>query len=197
MSEMQISEFRRLVESEPERAVVKSVSPVSPALIAMVDRKGSMKLTDLLAAPGRRSEERVMRYRHILGPGAAPEEMQRWQPLPIDLEELVGEVNGVHLWANVDTGRAYAGLAPIQEWKTARTQMYGTEADPNLLDDRSISISYHADNAAFIVMDMSSGVYFLMDAAGPDTTTPIAKNAGELLDWLWSKRIAPAPSTES
>jgi hypothetical protein len=30
-----------------------------------------------------------------------------------------------------------------------------------------------------------------MDSAGPDTTTPIATNADELLDWLWQKRIAP------
>jgi hypothetical protein len=59
------------------------------------------------------------------------------------------------------------------------------------VDDRYVALSYHQDGSSFVVLDVESGRYFLMDAAGPDATSPIASNAGELLDWLWRTRIAP------
>jgi hypothetical protein len=103
----------------------------------------------------------------------------------------VARVNGIHLWANVQTGRAYTGLAPIEEWDLARLRMYGHAAERSLLEDRYVALSYHQDGASFVVLDAESGRYFLMDAAGPDTTTPIASNVDELLEWLWRTRIAP------
>lgn len=69
--------------------------------------------------------------------------------------------------------------------------MYGENADRDLLDDRYVALSYHQDGAAFVVLDVESGKYFLMDTAGPDTTSPIANDARELLDWLWRSRIEP------
>jgi hypothetical protein len=113
--------------------------------------------------------------------------------LPADLRALVERVNGIHLWANVETGRSYVGLAPVEEWELARVKMYGAAGDPGLLDDRYVAISYHQDGASFVVLDVKSGGYFLMDTAGPDTTSPIAGNVEELLDWTWRSRIAPKP----
>jgi hypothetical protein len=153
--------------------------------------------TELLSAPGRRAEQRDVRYRHILGSPASQQAIDAWQgrhpshSLPADLRALVTRINGIHLWANVETGRAYTGLAPVEEWDLARVKMYGAAADRKLLDDRYVALSYHQDGASFVVLDVDSGRYFLMDAAGPDTTSPIANSAGELLDWLWRTRIAP------
>jgi hypothetical protein len=104
---------------------------------------------------------------------------------------LVERVNGIHLWANPETGRSYFGLAPVEEWQLARIKMYGNASDRSLLDDRYVAISYHQDGASFVVLDANSGKYFLMDAAGPDATVPIAGNAQELLDWLWDRRMSP------
>jgi hypothetical protein len=104
---------------------------------------------------------------------------------------LVERVNGIHLWANVETGRSYAGLAPIEEWELARVKMYGPTAARTLLDDRYVAISYHQDGASFVVLDVTSGRYFLMDVAGADATSPIANNVDELLGWLWGSRISP------
>jgi hypothetical protein len=75
----------------------------------------------------------------------------------------------------------------------ARTRFYGASADRRLLDDRYVAISYHQDGASFVVLDVESGIYFLMDAAGPDTTSPIAHDAKGLLAWLWQTRIPPKP----
>jgi hypothetical protein len=69
--------------------------------------------------------------------------------------------------------------------------MYGPTADRGILDDRYVALSYDQGGAAFIVLDVASGRYFLMDTAGPDATAPIASTAAELLDWLWQSRITP------
>jgi hypothetical protein len=156
-----------------------------------------MRLTELLTAPGRRAEPREFRYRHVLGPGASPRLIDEWQqrhprhPLPADLRDLLLAVNGIHLWANAETGRSYTGLAPLEEWELTRTKMYGAGADPSLLDDRYMTLSYHQDGAAYVVLDAQTGQYFLMDASGPDTTSPVARHVSGLLDWLWFSRVAP------
>jgi hypothetical protein len=194
---MQIDDFIARAASEPERTVTRTVWTTPPEVLAKAAASGGMRMTDLLSAPGRRAEQRDVRYRHILGPPASQQAIDTWQErhashsLPADLRALVGRINGVHLWANVETGRAYAGLAPIEEWDLARVKVYGAVADPKLLDDRYVALSYHQDGASFVVLDVQSGRYFLMDAAGPDTTAAIASNAEELLDWLWRTRITP------
>ena len=63
--------------------------------------------------------------------------MRDWprHPLPGDLQELLQHADGLHLWADLDTGRSYQGLAPIAEWELARTRMWGSDADPDSLGD--------------------------------------------------------------
>jgi hypothetical protein len=47
-------------------------------------------------------------------------------------------VNGIHLWADLDTGRAYEGLAPLEEWELLRfAQLFNQQLDrmfPGRLD---------------------------------------------------------------
>lgn len=194
---MQIDDFVARAASESERTVTRTVWTTPPEVLAKAAAPGGIKMTDLLSASGRRVEQRDLRYRHVLGSPASQPTIDAWQgrhhsqSLPADLRALVLRINGVHLWANVETGRAYSELAPIEEWDLARVKMYGAAAARKLLDDRYVALSYHQDGASFVVLDVESGRYFLMDAAGPDTTTPIASNASELLDWLWRTRITP------
>jgi hypothetical protein len=119
--------------------------------------------------------------------------MQRWPSLilPDDLRRLVEQFDGIHPWANAETGRAYIGIAPIDEWELARIKMFGATSDLALLDANYIAISYHADGNAFIVLDASAGRYFLMDSAGPDNSTQIGQTVGDVLDWLWVHRVLP------
>ena len=197
MSAMQIDDFLARVASEPERTVTRTVWTAPPEVLAKAAKPSGMLMTDFLSAPGRRAEQREVRYRHVLGAPASPQAVDAWQnqrpshPLPADLRALVERVNGIHLWANVETGRSYAGLAPIEEWELARVKMYGPTAARTLLDDRYVAISYHQDGASFVVLDVTSGRYFLMDVAGADATSPIANNVDELLGWLWGSRISP------
>jgi hypothetical protein len=194
---MEIEEFFHHVASEPERTFIRTVVSNGPELLAKLAKSGGVRLTDLLSAPGRQTERREFRYRHIVGPPASPGAIEVWQgkhpshPLPADLLGLVARMNGIHLWAEPRTGRSFTGLAPIEEWDLARIKMYGPTARPDILDDRYVALSYDDGGAAFIVLDVDSGGYFLMDTAGPDTSTPIASTAAELLDWIWLHRMTP------
>ncbi len=196
---MQIDDFMSRAAGEPGRTVTRTVWTTPTEVLAKAAASGSMRMTDLLsvAVPGRRAEQRDVRYRHIIGPPASPQAIDAWQSqhplqvLPPDLRALVMRMNGIHLWANVETGRSCTGLAPIEDWDLARIKMYGPSADRNLLDDRYLALSYHQDGAAYVVLDVELGTYFLMDTAGPDKTSPIAHDAGELIEWLWCTRIAP------
>ncbi|AKV00498.1 hypothetical protein AKJ09_07161 [Labilithrix luteola] len=194
---MDIDAFVENVASEPERRLRHTVWCTPPDELAKAARPGGLRLTDLLAAPGRHAEEREVTYRHILGSPANVRVIDAWEQrypshvLPTDLRQLLMRMNGIHLWANAESGRAYAGIAPIEEWDLARTVMYGAEADPGLVADRFVAISYHRDGASFVVLDVESGRYFLMDTAGPDTSTPVATSGAALLDWVWRNRIAP------
>jgi hypothetical protein len=111
--------------------------------------------------------------------------------LPADLENLLRHVDGIHLWANVERGRAYFGIAPLAEWNAARATLgLGEQVEP-WLNERHVAISYHQDGAAFVVLDADTGRYFLVDSAGPDKSAPIADNVDQLLDWIWANRIPP------
>jgi hypothetical protein len=197
VSTVRIEEFIHRVAGEPEQTVTRPVWTAPPDVLGIAAKPGGLRMTELLSATGRHVEQRDLRYRHVLGSGALDEVVKVWEkgrpshPLPADLRALVTRINGIHLWANSETGRAYQGLAPIEEWELARTKLFGPAADRSLLGDRYIALSYHQDGAAFVVLDVASGTYFLTDVAGPDVTSPIATNASELLDWLWQSRILP------
>ena len=189
--------FLDQVAGEPERTFTRTVVSNGPALLAKLAKPGGVRLTDLLPAPGRQTEQREFRYRHILGPPASPRAIEVWQsqhpsqPLPADLPGLVARINGIHLWADPKTGRSFTGLAPIEEWELARIKMYGPTTYRGIRDDRYVALSYDEGGAAFIVLDVASGRYFLMDTVGADTSTPIASTAAELLDWIWLHRMTP------
>jgi hypothetical protein len=104
-------------------------------------------------------------------------------------------VNGIHLWADLDTGRSYEGLAPLEEWELARTRMFGAEADPTLLSDRYLALSYHANSDRFVVLNVESGRYFDMDpSGGADEGCLMGDEVGDLMDWLWRSRRCPEPA---
>ncbi len=135
-------------------------------------------------------------YRHVLGPPASPGAVLEWQKkwpehrLPKDIVELLTHFDGVHLWAD-ESGRSYEGLASLEEWQPALFAMYGADAEPALLPESYLALSYHADGAAYIVLDARTQEYFLIDTAGPDQTCRIGTTTSELLDWLWANRIQP------
>ena len=169
---MRIDDLLKYVADEPERIVTRTIWTM-PAAAVNTGKPNGILMADFLAAQGRQAKQRPVRYRHILGGPLSQSAMEDWQclhpsyPLPSDLREIILRCNGIHLWANAETGRSYSGLAPIEEWDLARIKMFGPGADKSLLDDLYLAISYHEEGAAYAALDVTSGRYFLMDSAGP------------------------------
>lgn len=192
---MHIDEFISHVRAEPVRTVRLAVRKV-PAALADARARGGIALTEYMsvAAPG---GERDVEYRHVLGGPVESEILAEWEDrhsltLPSDLKEMLKRFNGVHLWADTLSQRSYVGLAPIEEWQSARCAFFGPDSDPALLDDRYIAISYHDDGSSYLVLDPSTGRYYLMDAAGPDESAPLGNSVEDVLEWLWRVRMTPS-----
>ncbi len=193
---MKLEELLAAIRTEPDVTYEREVSVAAPELMAELDARRGMPLLEFMNDPRRHREKKVFRSGHLLGPGLDADAIERWQsqwpnhPLPADLRALLGNVNGIHLWADLDSGRAYEGLAPLAEWTLARHKMFGPEAQADALLDQCLAVSYHADNACFVVLNVQSQRYFLMDIAGPDETCPIGEDVEALLGWLWKQRVA-------
>jgi hypothetical protein len=187
---MEIEEFIERVQNEPARTLNQSVWNTPPEVMAKAGLLGGLPLAELLSAPGRTVEQRVVRYGHILGSSASAEAVDRWlqqhgeSSLPADLRALLARIDGIHLWANLEKGRSYWGVAPVVEWSVVQVISGRTH----------VVITYDSNGDSFIALSLATGRYYLMDIAGPDETAPIASNVGELLDWLWKTRIEPKPS---
>jgi hypothetical protein len=193
---MHFDELLAKVAGEPPRTLALLVREPAPEVLAMLAAQGGMRVEDLFR--GATNGQREARFEHILDPPITDAALDGWRrrypshQLPTDLVALLRRANGIHLWADADAGRSYEGVAPIEEWDLARVKMYGPSADERLLDSRFVAISYHQDGATYVVLDVDSGTYFYMDAAGADLTSPIGTSADALLDWLWSRRIDPS-----
>jgi hypothetical protein len=196
---MRIEEFINKVASEPERTFMRTICITPPEVFTKMVKSG-MTVKAIQSAPESRKERKEYHYRHILGASASPDVIDTWQrqhpshPLPADLRALVARINGIHLWANPETGRSYIGLAPIEEWEVARIKFFGPTADPSLLDDHYVALSYHQNRDDYIVLDVTSGEYSAMDIYGSGPTISVGNTAEELLDWIWQDRITPEAS---
>jgi hypothetical protein len=192
---MTFDELLERAATEPSRTSEREIRVPSADLMNEVRAAGGIRIDALLADPRHTTRRRTFRTGHVFGRPVSSSELDRsraaWSRhrLPEDLVALLRRANGIHLWADLDEGRAYQGLAPLSEWRTASQKMWGDHADPALLADRYLALSYHTDGAAFVVLDTESGRYFLMDACGADESSPIGRSVEDLLDWLWDQRI--------
>jgi hypothetical protein len=185
-----LDEFFAAVKSEPDLVEWYFGSPGCPEQVTevyagpwQIDEQGGSLLGHRLGNPLSDLELAAFRKRF---PGVA---------LPEDLLAVLQRWNGIDLWADVEFGRSYEGLAPLEEWDLARGIMLGPDADPGLLSDRYFALSYHADGSAFVVLDTSTAKYFWMDSCGADESCPIGDTGDELLTWLWNHRMTPPAPT--
>lgn len=139
---MTLDELVRLIQSEANRSEDRDVDAPSAELVRDIEQRGGERVTDFLADGRKTGEPRVFRYwtsarsrpacrgnrrvaegvapsRASLGPGRLAPPGERKPSL-----------------ADLETGRSYAGLAPLAAWALARTKMYGPDARADLLSDR-------------------------------------------------------------
>jgi hypothetical protein len=189
---MTLEELLALIAAEPPRSEVREVSVPNAELLA--DAAKGMLVSDFVADPRGTRESRTFRTGHILGPPATPHEIETWQQslhctLPDDLRELLLRANGIHLWADLETGRAYEGLAPLQEWRLVDDGLQRIAPSQTFTGKRYVLITYHTDGSSYVALDPNSSRYYLMDACGADESCPLGNHVSALLDWLWGNRV--------
>jgi len=160
-----------------------------PALTKLLASTGAIRLSEVMAHPDQHEEIRRFRYGHLLGPGASREAIEEWQRrnssvrLQPELLELLTQVDGIHLWADLDRARAYYGLRPLSEWTEVALSEWGflfDEPTPG-----AFVISYHDNGDYFLVLDTQEYCFTWHDPQDFRDTRTVKRSVRELLDWWW------------
>lgn len=192
---MRVDEFIRLAARESNRTLVV------PVLVDRVDGGPSRLVPNVLLSDLFKNVEvsgtRRVDVGHRLGPGAddraivALEERLGIGSLPHGLRELVGRIDGVHLWAEIPDGRSVLGIAPIAEWQRLDDILGPDPLGDGVVPVDGVAISYHQDGEEIVVWRPRHGGYYYrgIDELGPGSR--IADDVEGLLEWLWKNRMAP------
>jgi len=188
---VQVTELLRLAQSQPEIRQQRIVKVWGPKLRAEVESGRLSILSEIAAHPDQTEELRTFRYSHLLGPPLTRDQLAALQarlsghPLPTDLSDLLLHADGIHLWADLDFGRAYWGIAPSSEWQpAAESEWAGFFED---LQRGSLAISYHQNGDYCLLLDNVTSEYRWYDHEIIDEPTVVARSVTELLDWLWAE----------
>ena len=200
---MTTEEFLDRVAAQPTLTVRRDVFVPGPELKALLAERKPILLSDLMAHPDQRKERRMFRYSHIVGAGLSRDSIEAWQashrdhPLPPDLKEFLTRVNGVHLWGDLATSRAYFGILPLAEWQDAKdadwAMMFDTPPTGRLV------ISYHDNGDAFLVLDTRGPEYIWYDLEDFANPKVVGRTVSHLLDFWWKETawLDPQRSVEA
>jgi hypothetical protein len=188
---MTTDEFLNRVAKQPTLTVERDVSVPGPELRALLAERKAILLSELMAHPDQHKERQTFRYAHIVGAGLNRDSVEAWQTarpdhrLPSDLKEFLTRVNGVHLWGDLGTSRAYFGILPLTEWQDAK------EADWAMMFDKppvgQLAISYHDNGDYFLVLDTRGPEYIWYDLQDFDNPRRVGETVAQLLDFWWEE----------
>jgi len=194
---MTITELVARAAAQPVVTVNREISFSDPVLQEAMRSRPYMSVAELIAHPDRRKEMRSFRYGHVLGPGLSQAAISRWQHafplhrLPTDVADALGTVNGVHLWADLDVGRSYFGIAPLEEWRdiAGLEWMLGRR-------ESCLVISYHENGDYVLVLDTEARRFDWVDHEDIDNPLVVGRTFAEMLGWLWDYAQTLDPNDE-
>jgi hypothetical protein len=187
---------------QPEVSVDQIVCVPGPELKALLRGGRPVRLSDLMAHPDQRPESRRFRYGHVLGAGVSSAAIAEWQErhrhivLSSDMISLLVKVDGIHLWANLETGRAYFGILPLAEWRSVR------EHEAALLfedfPETTLVISYHDNGDYYLLLHTAENrfIWFDPQSIDPNDWEFIDGAVDEFLEWWWQRTQELNPSFE-
>ena len=188
---MTIHELFERVAAQPVVTIQRMVSIPGPKLQALLAEGKPILVTDLMAHPDQHQELRTFRYGHVLGPGTNADAIRAWQgrhpehPLPPDLTEFLQRVNGIHLWADLESSRSYFGILPLNEWQDARDVHWAMMFESPPVGQ--LAVSYHDNNDNFLVLDTQQQRYMWYDREDFDRPKHAGSTVAELLDFWWQE----------
>lgn len=198
---MTLNEFLRRVAEQQAVRIERTINVPGPELLARMNQRPTPTVADLLAHPDQRQERRRYSYRHIVGSGLTRGAIDEWQSnhvdhvLPDDVRELLTVANGVHLWADVETGRSYFGILPLEEWRDVAVSRWAW-----LFDDRptpqALVISYHENGDYLLVLETSPQCFVWWDPQNPLEPKRVGSTVEEFLDFWWAETAELDPARD-
>lgn len=188
---MTTDEFLDRVAAQPTLTIERDVSVPGPKLQALLAEGKPILLSELMAHPDQQKERQTFRYAHILGAGVSRDSIQAWQAahhehkLPPDLGEFLTRVDGVHLWGDLATSRAYFGILPLAEWQDAKDADWAMMFDTPPIGQ--LAISYHDNGDYFLVLDTRGPEYLWYDLQDFDNPKRVGRTVAQLLDFWWQE----------
>ena len=188
---MQIRELIRRAQEQREVTVQRTVNVPGPTLLSVLAEGRSLSIAELNAHPDQHKELRTFKYAHVLGPGIGSSDIDAWQlrhprhVLPIDLRAFLEAVNGVHLWADMATLRAYFGILPLKDWQDAATSDWSELYGPSPVSQ--LVLSYHENGDYFLALDTALREYRWYDPQDFDNPKRVGSTVEELLDFWWKE----------
>lgn len=179
------TELIERARSQAEVCVDRLVSIYGPEVSSLLRTGRPLPLLGLLAHPDQHKEMRTFRYGHVLGAPLSSGALAAWQErhpqiqVAPDMTALLLAVDGIHLWADLDTGRAYFGILPLAEWRGVREVLGGED-----VPEETLVISYHDNGDAFLLLG-PDGKFTWFDPQSPDDSTHLGGSVGGLLEWWW------------
>jgi DNA-binding transcriptional LysR family regulator len=188
---MTVDDLVERANAQQPVTVQRMISVPGPQLRALLAESRAILVSELDAHPDQRKELRTFRYGHLLGPGLLRDEIQAWQntyphlPLPPDLASFLVRVNGIHLWADLESSHTYFGIAPLDQWQDVKelgwASMYQSSPVGQLV------ISYHDNGDYFLILDTHKQQYLWYDLEDFDHPKHIGNRVPELLDFWWQE----------
>jgi hypothetical protein len=194
---MTVDDFIALASAQPEVTQCRPIRVWGPSLRAEVEAGRLRNLVAIQSHPDQHDEIRTVRYGHRLGPGLTAAELDEWQRqapefrLPHDLASLLLRINGIHLWADLDHERAYWGVAPLHEWRSAALQL-GSQMS-GISSQATLVLSYHENGDSYLLLDTAASCYRWLDTEDVDASRIVGTRVSQLLDWLWEEARNLAP----
>ena len=190
---MEIHDFIKRVHAQPVITVERTIRVPGPTLLALLAEDRPPTVAELDAHPDQHSERRTYHDAHVLGPGLTESVIDDWQSrhvghrLPNDLRDLLTQVNGIHLWADLESSRGYAGIHPLEEWDDAADSVVA-----ELFEERPVGqlvLSYHENGDYSLILDTNGPQYRWHDHGDFDDFEVAGSTVEQLLDFWW-KEIA-------
>jgi len=191
--------FIELASTQPEVSDDRNVRVPGPELMALIQSGRPPLLSEINAHLDQRQVWCRFRCGHILGPGLSTEAISAWQslhpdlPQSADITDWLAQIDGIHLWADLDTGLRYFGIRPLSEWRRA------LDDDSVILFDEqprdTLVISYHTNGDYFLLLQASENRFTWFDPQSPDDSEVIGSSVSDLLNWWWDRVEEMDPRT--
>ena len=185
---------------QSEVTVQRTIRVPGPELVRVLESGRPLLVSELTSHPDQHFEQRLFRYGHLLGIPVSDSNIAEWQRrhpgalLPLDVLDLLKTADGVHLWADLDTGRSYFGILPLAEW--LGVQEHEARA---LFEDEppgTTVLSYHHNSDYFLLLNPEGDRFTWFDPQSPDDSEVVGSSVDDLLSWWWNLAQELDPRTE-